>query len=126
MNQCSIYRMMNVAFALRLACLCLLGLVIVGCSRHKYVAMSLDELEKHASFGAVVEKTYLEKLDDVPTGAVVLIGLKCDDGARIAIQGANTNPALVMFSKTLIKGRHYQFPACWLDYNAKAQGASEL
>lgn len=99
----------------------MLGLVMVGCGRHKYVVMSLEELERHTGFGAVVEKTYQEKVDDAPTGAVVLIGLKCDDGIRVAIQGANTNHALITFSKVLVNGRHYQFPAYWLDYKAKLQ-----
>ena len=78
--------------------------------------MPIADFERQQPFRTVVESIYIEEFKSIPSGPVVTIGLKKQDGKRISIGGLKTNAEVEGFARTLEKGKEYEFPKAWLDY----------
>lgn len=89
-----------------------------GC-RERYVEVPIEELEQRQPFYAVVERVYVEDFGKLPSGMVVVIGLKTEAGERICFGGRCAGEDVVGFARTLDKGRSYEFPTAWLDYRQR-------
>lgn len=93
-------------------------LLCSGCEE-RYVEVPIAQLEQRRPFRAVVERVYVEDFGKLPSGMVVVIGLKTDAGERISLGGERAGDDLVSFARTLEKGNTYEFPTAWLDYRQK-------
>ena len=72
--------------------------LLSGCEE-RYVEVPIAQLEQRRPFRAVVERVYVEDFGKLPSGVVVVIGLKTDAGERISLGGTISLVLLVRWRK---------------------------
>lgn len=93
-------------------------LLFIACQK-RYVEVPIEQIEQRRPFRAVVEKISVDDFGQLPSGVVVVIGLRTEGGERIAMGGVRARDDLIGFARTLEKGKTYEFPTVWIDYRFK-------
>jgi len=103
---------------------CAIVIFLSGCNK-QYEEVPLAQFEQRQPFRAVVEKIYVEDFGELPSGVVVIIGLRTETGERIAIRGKRAGEDLVRFARSLQKGKAYEFPRAWVDYRLNGSNSRQ-